>query len=62
VKEFREETRTNYLNYFTSKVDNIGEYFERKNERIASMAAAKKQKLTDKKPESSAADLEESVN
>jgi hypothetical protein len=42
-------------------VDNIGDYYERKNERIAQMAAAKKQKLTDKKPES-VNDLEEPVN
>lgn len=38
--------KDNYLSYFKSKIDNISEYYERKQERIMATSASKR-KLSD---------------
>jgi len=40
--ELRGELRTTYLSYFKSKVDNISDYYDRKQERINKSAAKRK--------------------
>jgi hypothetical protein len=50
VRELKNELGENYLSYYKSTVDNISEYYERKQERIAMIQS--KRKLSDAKSES----------
>lgn len=44
----RDEFETNYLAFFKANVDNLGDYYEKKKERIEGVTSTKRKRTTSK--------------